>query len=121
MFYGREEEIGCLDDLWGKGDSSLVVCSGRRRIGKSTLIEEFARKSRCRFIEIEGLAPDDGVTNDMQLKNFCERLARQTGMPEALAGGWPKAFDALHAASESRTEVERSFLDGQPEIAEKEQ
>ena len=102
MFYGREEEIRCLDDLWGKGDSSLVVCSGRRRIGKSTLIEEFARKSRCRFIEIEGLAPDDGVTNDMQLKNFCERLARQTGMPEALADGWPKAFDALHAALRGR-------------------
>ena len=38
-FYGREEELSCLQDLWDKEGPSLVICSGRRRIGKSTLIE----------------------------------------------------------------------------------
>ena len=98
MFIGRSRELDDLASLWQKRSSSLVVCSGRRRIGKSTLIEEFAARSRCRFIEIVGLAPDEGINNESQLRNFCERLAVQTGMPEARVDGWPKAFDALFAA-----------------------
>lgn len=102
MFIGREHELEDLAGLWQKRSSSLVVCSGRRRIGKSTLIEEFAARSKCRFIEIAGLAPDDGITNEIQLRNFCERLAAQTGLPEARVDGWPKAFDALFAAVGTR-------------------
>jgi hypothetical protein len=102
MFYGRREELEALDGLWGKAASSFVVCSGRRRVGKSTLVEEFAARSKCRFIEITGLAPDEGVTNETQLRHFCERLAAQTGRPEARADGWAKAFDALAAAIRGR-------------------
>ena len=35
------------------------------------------------------------MTNQRQIDNFCERLAKATGMPEAKADCWPKAFDAL--------------------------
>ena len=75
-----------------------MVVSGRRRIGKSTLVEEFARRSDCDFIEIVGLPPEKTMTNQRQIDNFCERLARTTGKPEAKADCWPKAFDALAAA-----------------------
>lgn len=94
-FYGREEELSCLQDLWDKEGPSLVICSGRRRIGKSTLIEQFALRSKCRFIELVGLPPDEGISNEVQLKNFCERLAVETGTKEISADCWPKAFDAL--------------------------
>ena len=53
MFTGREYYLDCLDSLWRKGSSSLAVVSGRRRIGKSTLVETFAARSNCRFVEIE--------------------------------------------------------------------
>lgn len=110
MFTGREYYLECLDALWRKESSSLAVVSGRRRIGKSTLVETFALKSNCRFVEIEGLAPDAKMTNARQLANFCERLSRATGTPEAKADSWPKAFDALDAAlsKSARTVV---FLD----------
>ena len=52
MFIGREDDIQGLMDLWKKSTASLVTCRGRRRIGKSTLIEEFAVRSKVRFIEI---------------------------------------------------------------------
>ena len=94
-FVGRAEELEWLGELWDKPSASLVVCSGRRRIGKSRLIEEFAARSRCRFIEIAGLAPDEKMTDERQRKNFCESLAAQTGSPEAAADSWPKAFSAL--------------------------
>ena len=43
-FIGREDYLDKLNALWRKRTSSLVVVSGRRRIGKSTLVEEFARR-----------------------------------------------------------------------------
>ena len=98
MFVGRERELASLEALWRKSTSSLVTISGRRRIGKSTLVEMFAAQSKCRFIEIEGLAPDEKMTNQRQLNNFCEHLAKATGLPEAKADSWPRAFDALAAA-----------------------
>ena len=97
-FVGREEYLAKLDALWRKRGSSLAVVSGRRRIGKSTLVEEFARRAGCRFIEIAGLPPDRRMTNERQLENFCERLSHQTGTPEQKVDGWAKAFDALSAA-----------------------
>ena len=97
-FFGREEQLEKLNALWRKSSGSFVVIAGRRRIGKSTLVEEFAARSRCSFIEIVGLAPDEKMTNQRQIDNFCERLAKATGTPEAKADCWPKAFDALEAA-----------------------
>ena len=44
-FFGRERQLEDLKALWGKRVSSLCTCRGRRRIGKSTLIEQFARIS----------------------------------------------------------------------------
>lgn len=110
MFIGREDDVLELMALWRKRTSSLVVVSGRRRIGKSTLVERFADASKCRFVEIAGLAPDKEMTNQKQLDHFCERLSRQTGVPEVKVDGWAKAFDLLSAAVKgtARTVV---FLD----------
>ena len=94
-FIGRVAYLKKLEALWRKTSASFVVVAGRRRIGKSTLVEEFARRSGCAFIEIVGLPPDAKMTNQRQIDNFCERLARATGKPEAKADCWAKAFDAL--------------------------
>ncbi|MBQ6340500.1 MAG: AAA family ATPase [Kiritimatiellae bacterium] len=102
MFIGREYYLERLEALWRKSSSSLVVISGRRRIGKSTLVEVFAERTKCRFIEIEGLAPDKYMTNEKQIANFCSSLARATASPEVKADSWPKAFDALDAALAGR-------------------
>ena len=58
-FFGRESYLEKLSALWRKSTSSFVVVAGRRRIGKSTLVEEFADRSKCDFIELVGLAPDE--------------------------------------------------------------
>ena len=110
MFIGRKYYLEAMSALWRKRTSSLVVVSGRRRIGKSTLVEKFAEVSKCRFIEIEGLAPDKTMTNRKQIANFCERLASATGLPVAKAGSWSQAFDALEAAI-SNTAKTIVFLD----------
>ena len=95
MFVGREEQLEQLKALWRKPVASLVTCRGRRRIGKSTLIEEFARRNRVRFIKLEGVEPQPGVNNQTQLNAFAQQLAEQTGCEETKLENWFKAFARL--------------------------
>ena len=95
MFLGREKELASLKLLLDKPTASLVACRGRRRIGKSTLFSEFARRERLGFISIEGLGPRKGQTNADQLRNFGERLAEQTGRKLVVPQSWPEAFRLL--------------------------
>lgn len=96
MFVGREKELESLRSLLSKRTGSLVACRGRRRIGKSTLIEEFARRNGCRFIEIDGLMPREGMTNEAQLRNFMDKLEAVTGRKMGAVGNWREAFDRLN-------------------------
>ena len=77
MFYGREEILEQLDAQLASPIASLVTCRGRRRIGKSTLIEEFARRSKVRFIKLEGLSPREADSNQKQLTAFARQLSEQ--------------------------------------------
>ena len=94
-FFGREVELGELEGLWGKRVASLVTCRGRRRIGKSTLVEEFARRSGARFIKLEGLRPKKGMTERDQLEFFAVKLSAQTGCDKTPPSDWYSAFVRL--------------------------
>ena len=95
MFLGREKELESLRRLLEKRTASLVVCRGRRRIGKSTLFKEFAQREHLGFISIEGLGPRKGQGNADQLRNFGECLARQTKGKLKIPQTWPEAFHLL--------------------------
>ena len=97
MFFGREEQIGQLEDLLRKRTASLVTCRGRRRIGKSTLIEVFARRAGCRFIKIEGRRPLQSLSNADELMTFAQQLADQTAAETPPPANWLEAFRRLNA------------------------
>ena len=92
MFFGREELIGRLESLFKKRTSSFVTCRGRRRVGKSTLIEKFAERAGARFIKIEGLKPREKLNNTKELENFAVKLAAQTGCDSSVPNNWFNAF-----------------------------
>lgn len=102
MFIGRLAELQALAGLWEKSVSSLVTCRGRRRVGKSTLIEEFAKRTADHFLFIEGLAPRRGMSDALQRRNFCERLAEKTGRKVPRCPSWPLAFEELDRALPDR-------------------
>ena len=95
MFLGRERELESLRLLLQKPTASLVACRGRRRIGKSTLFKEFARRNKTEFVVIEGLGPRKGQTNADQLRNFGERLCAQTMGARVVPSSWMEAFHLL--------------------------
>ena len=95
MFVGRKEYLNSLEMLWNKPTASLVTCRGRRRIGKSTLIEEFAARTADHFIEIEGLPPRKGMTDRRQRRHFGDILSDQTGCRRVTPKSWMAAFGML--------------------------
>lgn len=97
-FFGRKQEIRDLMALWGKRTGSLVTCRGRRRIGKSTLIERFALLSEARFIRIEGVRPRAGYDDDQERQVFAAQLAAQTDDNGAVPKNWLEAFTRLNDA-----------------------
>jgi uncharacterized protein len=94
MFIGRKEELSELKRIEELEKASLVVVRGRRRIGKSTLIEVFA-EHYPKFIEIQGLAPRDKISNAGQLTNFCTRMSSQLQLPEIQFKNWNDSFEFL--------------------------
>ena len=94
-FFGREAELSQLEGLWEKRVPSFVTCRGRRRIGKSTLIEEFARRSGARFVKLEGLRPKEGMSDADERDFFASKLSSQTGCERTAPADWYSAFVRL--------------------------
>lgn len=96
-FVGRTEELNELKGLMRKSTASMVILKGRRRIGKSRLIEELAIGET--FYVISGIPPTPETTIQSQLDEFSRQLAEQTGLPEVFADDWSKLFTLLAEAT----------------------
>lgn len=94
-FIGREKELESLLGLWGKRGASLVTCRGRRRIGKSRLIAEFALRTGARFIHLEGVRPQPGFSNEIELREFARQLSIQVRTVIKTPENWLEAFVTL--------------------------
>ncbi len=92
-FIGRQPEIEQLREVWQEKESHLSVVYGRRRVGKTRLVEEaFKNRSIVRF---EGL---EGRPTARQKQHFAESLADQTGRPEyrlLSSGSWKELLTVL--------------------------
>lgn len=89
-FIGRQFELESLSKLFKKNTSSLVVIQGRRRIGKSRLVHEFAKNYT--FYRFTGLPPTKETTAQSQRNEFSQQLSMQTSIPNVLADDWSKLF-----------------------------
>jgi AAA+ ATPase superfamily predicted ATPase len=78
-FIGRKQELQDLKLLLARTTAALVVIKGRRRIGKSRLIEEFAKGKN--FLRFEGVAPTRKTTAQAQREEFARQINKQLGIP----------------------------------------
>lgn len=97
LFVGRESELDRFRQLRKKETASLIVCQGRRRIGKSTFFRQCA-KEVDHFLIFEGLAPRSKIGKQDQLEAFAESLAAQTKIPKVGLTSWTQAFQLLYAS-----------------------
>ncbi len=93
-FFGRERELQLLLELTEKKSASFIVIRGRRRIGKSRLVEELAKHFTHSYT-FSGLPPDHETTAQYQLDEFSRQIARQFHTPKARYDDWGDAFWAI--------------------------
>jgi uncharacterized protein len=95
-FIGRTAELTELRALRETPQSKLVIVEGRRRIGKSRLVEEFAKGQRGqRFLQFVGLAPAPDTTAQTQRDEFARQLSDQTDLPRLSSDDWATLFQLL--------------------------
>ena len=95
-FIGRQYELKRLLDATQKATASLIIIKGRRRIGKSRLVEEFSKNFE-HFYCFSGLPPTKTTTLDDQLAEFSKQIAKNFNAPLAQYNDWN---DALWAVAE---------------------
>ncbi len=95
-FIGRKNELYQLEALYKKQMPSLAVIKGRRRVGKSRLIAEFASKHpENKLWSFAGLAPHEGMDAQTQRDHFGRQLAISLNLPPFTFQDWSDAFEHL--------------------------
>lgn len=77
MFVGRKNELKLLDEAYHSNKSELVVVYGRRRIGKSSLVKNFA-ENKAFYYTFEAIEEE---TTHGQLQHFTDLLKKQFNDP----------------------------------------
>ncbi len=98
-FIGRKSELEQLNLLLAKKSSSLVVIRGRRRVGKSRLVEEFSRSHR--LISLSGIPPRRGMTAQDQRDEIMAQLGRSYSIPNMKTNRWGDVFWLLAQTTQS--------------------
>ena len=93
-FVGRQSELQQLIELQEKKTASFVVVRGRRRIGKSRLVQEFGKQFDC-YYEFTGLPPEKKTTAQHQRDEFSRQMAVNFKLPTALYRDWGDIFWSL--------------------------
>lgn len=92
-FIGRKLELKRLNGLSQMGRAALVVIKGRRRVGKSRLVEEFAKGKI--YLPFSGLAPLASITPQEQRDAFARQFAEHRRLPPLTFSDWSDAFAHL--------------------------
>jgi AAA+ ATPase superfamily predicted ATPase len=93
-FIGRQAELQRLVEATQKRSASFIIVRGRRRIGKSRLIEEFAKGFGSSYV-FAGLPPEKNTTAKHQLDEFSRQIARQFHTASAQYQDWSDALWAI--------------------------
>ena len=90
-FHGREHELDLLVQTVNRKTASLIVLKGRRRIGKTRLLEKLSEHVDKAYF-FAGLAPTPKTTAQSQREEFARQLARLFGLPSIKADDWGDLF-----------------------------
>lgn len=94
QFLGRQDELQRLQEAKRKKTASFIVVKGRRRIGKSRLIEEFGKEFE-QYYCFSGIPPTDSTASKSQLLEFSGQLSKNFHGPMVAYQNWRDAFWAL--------------------------
>ncbi|MBM3610950.1 MAG: ATPase [Alphaproteobacteria bacterium] len=89
-FVGRKKELAQIKALDNTPFPKLVVIKGRRRIGKSQLVEE-ASKGKI-FLNFTGLPPIEDLSDQDQRDSFAQQVSQYFHIPPFSFNDWSDGF-----------------------------
>jgi len=91
--FGRFEELEVLKNDYESSKSTLIVCYGRRRIGKSFLLDSYTKK--INHFKFEGL---EAQNSSIQIQSFVKRIIENfklTSLKAKSIKNWEEALTLL--------------------------
>ena len=76
MFLGREKELASLERMYQKENFQMAIVYGRRRIGKTALLNEFIKDKNSLYL------PAEEVNDSLNLQNFSKLLGEKLGIKD---------------------------------------
>ena len=118
-FIAREEELAILEKEYGTPSSSFVAVYGRRRVGKTELIDHFIDQHKSLLFSVTG-AYD--ASKKSHLTNFSNKLSLAFGGDKRILFDWDEAFYSLQQEIE-KVQIEEGskfiiFIDELPWLAQ---
>ena len=74
MFFGRNQELSLLTQLYQRKNGQLLILYGRRRIGKTALLNHWAKNQLTESRYLYWMATQTSATN--QLRDFSQAVLR---------------------------------------------
>ena len=93
MFAGRQKELNKLESMYREEGFQFAVIYGRRRVGKTTLIAEFAKdKPVISYISIEGTMKEnlEGLSRAVLMMYFSREQVKT--LLNSLTGSFDRGF-----------------------------
>lgn len=107
---GRVKELDILNSLYKSKKFEYLVMYGRRRVGKTTLLQEFAKDKNAVFF------PAQEKNDALNLQDFSKMLQlKLNGMYISSFEGWKESFEYIDKKVKERTLI---IIDEFPFIAE---
>lgn len=111
LIIGRDAECKIFDEVLLSQSSEFVAITGRRRIGKTYLVNQYFDSNICFYMT--------GIQNQpqtVQLQAFAQELARRQNQFVQTPKNWLEAFDLLRNFIENQKSVKKKiiFLDELP-------
>ena len=100
MFVGRLKELEALDTMWEQSTFQMMVLFGRRRVGKTALLDEFSKDKNTLYFTARQ------QTTQNNLRDFSHAIQRFFHLPEGIFSfnTWQDAFDFIIEQIKNRAE-----------------
>lgn len=99
MFVNRDEELGFLRDSLSQPEPQLLVLYGRRRVGKTRLVNRYLEEEDVFDDSVYYLADERGT--DANVNRFAEEAADALGDIKPDADGFDDVFEYISARTDS--------------------
>ena len=92
MFVGRSNELHKLGEMYDSGCFELAVIYGRRRVGKTTLIQEFIKDKKAIYFLAREV---DGMHNLVGFSKSVYSVTAPEHVENSFFSDWERAFDYI--------------------------